>query len=501
MRTPHPLLDSLFAASPVGLAFWDADLRYQRINESLAAINGLGVEEHIGRTIDEVLPEVGPEIEEMLRRVRDTGEAVVDLEIRGSTPAAPGVERTWLASYYPVRDDDGQIVGVGAVVSDITERKRAEAALAVAHSRTQLLAAASRLLESTLDRVLRLLVPGLADLAIVELVEPDGSIARVALAAADAEHEAVARTVEARYPVDPRADFGAPEVIRSGIPLLVPEVTQDMVERMAADDEHLAMLRTLGVRSVIVVPLRARGKTYGALMLAMIGSGRRYGADELALAEELAERCALAVDNARLYAERSYVARGWQFMVGDVAGKGPVAAASTGLVRHTLRALSRYESSPAAVLRAANAALLEQLPADDFCTVALLEVDVAAGRAVIACAGHPLPLLVREGEPVREVGRHGVLLGAVRDPEIHDEVIALEPRDVLLLYTDGVVEARDEHGVLGEERLRALVEMLGARAPADLTERLLRAVAAFERVQRDDVALVALRLTPRSDPG
>jgi serine phosphatase RsbU (regulator of sigma subunit) len=137
---------------------------------------------------------------------------------------------------------------------------------------------------------------------------------------------------------------------------------------------------------------------------------------------------------------------------------------------------------------------LEQLPADDFCTVALVEVDVEALRARVALAGHPLPLLARPGHPVREIGEPGQLLGAIAEPEIADADVDLEPDDVLLLYTDGVIEARDEHGQLGTERLVTLMEMLGGQPPAELTSRLLRAVNAFQAVQRDDIALVALRV-------
>ena len=546
MRTANPLLDALFAAAPVGLAFWDRELRYQRVNETLAAINGVPVDDHIGRTVEEVLPEVGPEVARLLRGVLESGEAVVELEVSGETPAEPGVHRTWQASYYPVYDGEGEPMGVGAVVSEITERKLAEAELEVALSRTELLAATSRLLEATLDyestleNVLRLLVPDRADLAIVELVQPDGEVARVAVAAADPEREVLVRELEARFPVDPNASIGPGAVIRGGEPLLLTSVPDELLERSASGPEHLDLLRRLAFESVIVVPLRARGTTYGALLLVMSESGRRYGADDVELAQELADRFAMAVDNARLYAERSFVARtlqqamlparlpdiagldvavqyraaagatdvggdfydvhdtprGWQFMVGDVAGKGPLAAASTGLVRHTLRALARYEDSPAAVLRAANAALLEQLPPDDFCTVALVEVDVVAMRARIALAGHPLPMLARPGEPVREVGEPGQLLGAVEDPEIYDAELELRSGDLLLLYTDGVIEARDDHGQLGPERLSALIEMLGGNPPAELTGRLLRAISAFEGIQRDDIALVALRVTP-----
>ena len=119
------LLDTLFASAPVGLAFFDSDLRFLRANGTLAAIDGVPREEHIGRPIGEVLPAMGPAVDG-LRRVLETGEPLLDQEICGETPAAPGEERHWLASFYPVRDDQGQTHGLGAVVTDITERKHAE---------------------------------------------------------------------------------------------------------------------------------------------------------------------------------------------------------------------------------------------------------------------------------------------------------------------------------------------------------------------------------------
>src|SRR4051812_31700078 len=179
----------------MGLAFWDRELRYQRVNDTLAEINGLSAEEHIGRTVEDVLPEVGPEVARLLRGVLETGEPVVELEMSGETPAHPGVRRAWRASYYPVHASAGEAMGVGAVVSEITELERAQ-------SRTRLLAATSRLLEATLDyestleQVLRLLVPERADVAIVQLVQADGEVARAAIAADDPEREALVRELD-----------------------------------------------------------------------------------------------------------------------------------------------------------------------------------------------------------------------------------------------------------------------------------------------------------------
>ncbi|HEY8583768.1 MAG TPA: PAS domain-containing protein, partial [Capillimicrobium sp.] len=161
-------LDALFDASPTGLGFWDTELRYVRVNEALARVNGLPVEAHIGRRTDELLPEMGGYIAEVLSDVLRTGVARVDVEERGITPAEPGVEHDWLCSYFPVANALGELIGVGAVVTDITARKAAERELAAANGRADSLARASQVLAAsldlreTLDHIAALIVPELA---------------------------------------------------------------------------------------------------------------------------------------------------------------------------------------------------------------------------------------------------------------------------------------------------------------------------------------------------
>jgi PAS domain S-box-containing protein len=131
------LLALLLTNAPVGVAFFDRDLRFRRVNEALAEINGVPARAHLGRTIPEVLPNQNPEVIEALNRVLETGEPLVNVEVAGETPRAPGVTRYWLTSYYPVRmaannagngQNEGVLLGLGAIVSEITERKRAEEA-------------------------------------------------------------------------------------------------------------------------------------------------------------------------------------------------------------------------------------------------------------------------------------------------------------------------------------------------------------------------------------
>jgi PAS domain S-box-containing protein len=119
------LLNTLLASAPIGLAFHDRELRFVQINDALASINGQPPEQHIGRTPRDVIPDLAPRIEPLLRQVIETGMPVIDVEIDGASPADLGATRHWLTSFYPVRVAAGETLGVGAIVQDITERKRA----------------------------------------------------------------------------------------------------------------------------------------------------------------------------------------------------------------------------------------------------------------------------------------------------------------------------------------------------------------------------------------
>lgn len=119
-------LEHLYRTAPVGMCFMDRDLRFVRINERLAEINGRSIEDHIGRTLREVVPEIAELVEPTYRRVIETGEPILDIEVRGTTPADPTRERCWLASYYPLKGDDGAVYGVSTVVQEITALKEAE---------------------------------------------------------------------------------------------------------------------------------------------------------------------------------------------------------------------------------------------------------------------------------------------------------------------------------------------------------------------------------------
>ena len=538
-ETRHPL--HVVEGAPVAMGAFDADLRWAWVNRALAEMNHASPEDLVGRRPSELHGALGEASEAILRRVLESGRAERHTQ-SGELGTEPGVLHHWDVHYFPLPDS----VGVAAI--EVTQRHAAEAALAVAHHRDAIMARAGQLLSTALsvretaDLVSRLVVPELADWCFVELVREDGGIDRVAYLHRDPAKTHWLAEFEQRYPLDPDSPVGSPKVIRTGESELIAEIPDEMLVAAAQDEQHLEILREAGFASVCIVPLVARGRVLGDIALATDHqSGRRFGPETLALARELADRCALALDNAMVYAQRDLVAmslqeellppdlpqipgldvaaryaaagegndvggdfydvfpseHGWRVVIGDVVGKGPAAAAVTGLARHTLRAAAPYEDSPSALLGVLNRALLAERRGERLASVACVELDPRGGRlvATVSVAGHPLPLVVDPGGNVRELGGFGQLLGIEEPLRTEDVREELEPGELLVLYTDGVVEARGASGVFGEERLRSLLGEMANEAPTRVVQRIEAAVlAASGGRARDDLAIVALRV-------
>jgi PAS domain S-box-containing protein len=278
----------------------DADWRFRYINEAAArtfATSGHGgAESLVGRVLWDVYPQlIGTPFE---REMRNAARERVPTHFE----AFYAERGTWSQLYcYPLPDG-----GLATQWQDITSRKKAEEA-------THFLDRATQLLTTPLDPeqrladLARLVVPRLADWCGIDIAD-DGRLKQVAVAHVDPEKVDWARELSQRYPPDLDAPTGVPKVIRTGDPLLYPEITDEMVVAGAIDDEHLRIMRKLALRSAMIVPLTARGTTFGAMTLVSAESRRRYTADDLTLAGELARRAAYAVDNARQH-ERALVAR------------------------------------------------------------------------------------------------------------------------------------------------------------------------------------------------
>jgi PAS domain S-box-containing protein len=389
-----------------------------------------------------------------------------------------------------IREPDQELLEVmtviGSQIGQFMDRKHAEADLKTASEEQRFLVEASTLLTSSLDyeatlrRLAQLLVAPiagspLADWCVVHIQE-NGALRQLPVAHPDPSKVELARRLGERYPPDPRAPRGAPEVIRTGRSELYPEITESLLTQAAQDPEHLELLRGLGFRSAMVVPLAASGRSLGAITLVSAESGRRYGQSDLAFAEDLARRAGLAMQNARLFKERDEIARklqesllppqlpvipgcelaslyraagegsevggdfydvfatgdgGWTLVIGDVCGKGPDAAGVTGLARHTLRATAMQERKPSRILATLNEAILQQRSDHVFCTVSYVRLKTGrrGARLTVCCGGHPQPLVLRTNGTVEPVGVPGTLLGVFPDPELSDKAVDLDRGD------------------------------------------------------------------------
>ncbi len=281
---------------------FDCDLRTSELfwNERLYEIVGLS-RSTFTPTLDDFFELLHPEdrerVSENLTAHLERGSGYnVEFRLRHSD----GGYRTCITRGKAQYDEERTAFRMAGTVTDITERKRAEEA-------QRFLAEASAELASSLDyratlaSVARLAVPGLADWCAVDVLEADGSINRLVVAHEDPEKVRWARELQERFPPDPNAPYGAARVLRTGESEFMPEIPESVLDEAPRDPEHREILRKMGLKSYMVVPLIARGRTLGAITFVTAESERRYGPEDLGLAEELARRTGLAVDNARLY--------------------------------------------------------------------------------------------------------------------------------------------------------------------------------------------------------
>jgi PAS domain S-box-containing protein len=452
---------------------------------------------------------------------------------------ATGEERWSAVKATPIFNEDGYVTMAINVIEDITTHKRAERSQRFLSNSSALLGASLEPSE-VLGQVATLAVPEVADWVAVHMIG-DSEIELVALAHRDEERLQRAQELDREFPTPRDAPRGVANVLRTGRSELYPDIPR--IEPVTEDERSRAEhVRQFGMRSALVVPMIARGKTLGALTLATDQSGRRFDEHDQELAEELARRCATAVDNARLFSERAYIARtlqqsllpaelpdipgfeaaarfrptgqgnevggdfydlfetggrGWTVVMGDVCGKGPDAAAITALARYTLRAAAMRERLPSRSLGVLNEALLRQRDDRRFCTVAYayLEPLDEGARVGFASGGHPLPLLLRVDGTVELVGEPGTLLGVLPDPRFEDCSVSLGPGDALIFYTDGVIEGRGTRHTLDEEGLAKLVATCAGGGADTIASRVEdAAVAAQDGSPRDDIAVLVLRV-------
>lgn len=441
-------------------------------------------------------------------------------------------------------DATGTLIGVVSIVTDVTEARRSVKQLVSEAEALRFLLDAATVVSSALgfEESVRslgaLAVPLLGEVCLVDVVV-EGSVQRMVAVHADPEKAHLAERLFS-YPPKLSGSHPAAEILTAGSGATIGEMDDDFIRATTVDDEHYRLVKQLDFRQFMCAPLRARGRLVGTITLVSTGSGRRFLPDDLALVEALAARVANVVDNARLYSEQARVARSlqaallpralpaipglqlaaayqaagegnevggdfydvfevgrgiWAVVIGDVCGRGPDAAAVTGLVRHALHASGRHNRNPKAMLQFANSMLCDEegRSIERFCTAAVAVLRPGSPtRVSFSSAGHPPALVRRASGTVEELPSTGITLGVVDDLGGRAQRLTLEEGDLMVMYTDGLTEARDpDRKFYGENRLAAVIRDSADTTAQGLLDTLTSDLRDFTGGQLlDDLGLV-----------
>ncbi|MEW2372040.1 SpoIIE family protein phosphatase [Streptomyces sp. NPDC006656] len=551
VKTNLAFLDALFETCPIGLVMLDEDLRYVHLNQALADMDGIPVRDHLGRDTAEIMITAdGGEFRRMLRAVAEQGRPLVGVLVGMRTPGRPDVDQVRSVSLFPLSGAAGSRPGVGGLLVDVTDRERALLEATAARRRLALLDVAGARIGTTLDvrttarELVDVTMPDFCDGSVVELVEwmnpaegfdPDLPLVTRRIAAGTVlpppAHALLSAVDRVTYP--PGSSIH--RMLSTGRPLRV-TVDEKAAARTGAGADHdrARQLLGIGVGSVVIAPLIARGHVQGFAVFGRSASRPAFTGEDLGLAGELASRAALCLDNARLYSRVQDISLTLQrallptapdasahvsvahrylpgsraievggdwydvialpdgrvaLVVGDVMGHGVPAAASMGRLRITARAVARHIPDPEGLLAELDAAATEA--GIELATCVYAVYDPRTGHARIANAGHPPPLVRHPDGTVETLddvlgvplGVGGVPFGSTRT--------ALPDGAVLALYTDGLVEARGQDIDAGIDALRAEL----ARAGGPLEREADRILAALlPDGATDDTVLVLARL-------
>jgi CHASE3 domain sensor protein len=533
------LFDTVFARAPVGLAVLDPRMRFVRVNQTLAAMDGVPEDEHLGHGIGEVLPDMAGEIGARLRDVVADKRTIADAEVEGATRAAPAEQRIWRASYFPIVTEGGETLGTGAIFVDITEHRLA------ARERRRLLQGERRAAQRTarLQQVTARLSRAVGSHDVAQVVVEQGIAALgagagvVVVAAprsSELELAAIAGYDDAealdwrKLSVAGRTPLA--DAVRTGQAVSLPD-RATLRERYPGRRE---VLERSGHRAWIAAPIAAAGDVRGGALFAF-GAEGRLGDDEARLLELLLAQAGAALDRAALFERQRHIAstlqrsllparlpeipgvelaavyrpagdgnevggdfydvvptaRGsWVVAIGDVQGKGPEAAALTGLVRHTLRAETMHRSDPSELLARLNRVVYVD-DTDRFCTVALAAIEPRPdGVGVsIACGGHLPPIVTRRTDAPVEIACRGTLLGIEENVRIAAQRLELGVGDgLVLLHRRGPRRARplgDAHGDASRRAARRGRRRIAAAGGRRAARRRGRCYAGAARRHRD----------------
>ena len=414
---------------------------------------------------------------------------------------------------------------------------------------SELLAEAGGLMEDALDQrqraehLAKLAVPALGDVAMVDMVTPEGLIERVAAQSRGTNVAELFVELRADAPIDPRGPHPVAEVIRTGRTINLDQLSDEEIERITTKENEREMLRKHRFQSCIVLPLGARGSVLGALTLWIMRPAKAFDETARRTAKRLADRAALALDNARLHEQQAHIAsvlqhsllprslpkiRGfeassrflaageayevggdfydvfrsgsgtWMAVIGDVCGKGPEAASLTALARYTVRTASTSQSAPSEVLRTLHESISSERADFRFCTAALARIQTPSNgrseaRLTVALGGHPLPMVLRKDGRVDSIGEPGTLLGVLPSPILADTDARLAVGDSLILYTDGVLDVRDAGERGDPDWLADQLAAYAGKSADEIAEGLSQAaIRRHGGEPRDDIAILVL---------
>ncbi|WP_233488846.1 SpoIIE family protein phosphatase [Blastococcus sp. TF02-9] len=530
----------------VGYLAMDADWRITYVNAQAEKALGRPRAELIGGIIWELFPStVGTDFEAGYRRAKDTGQPAT-FDAYYPEP---------LNAWYEVRaTPEGG--GVALYFLDITERyrvqQRNELLAQVTRQLTDTLDA-----EEAVARLAQLVVPMLADWCLVSLVS-DEQHTNVRRALRDVGHwhadpdQRPLVEAYARVRVTAATDKSLlARALTTGKPVIVERDATEQIRAVLTAGEATELIEQLAPESVAVLPLRGRGRTGGLLTLFNGPARGAVSAEDLDTAADIAGRAGLALDNARLYREQRSLAEGLQrslltappqpdhgqivvryvpaaqaaqvggdwydaflqpggatvLAIGDVIGHDTQAAAAMGQIRTIVRSIGALDDQhPAAILRQADE-VMERLMVGTAATVALARLEqtpdeLARGitRLRYSNAGHPPPFVINPDGTVHPLigARADLLLGVRPDSARHESEVVLDRDAVVLLYTDGLVERRDQDLDQGTQRLQDTLEDLAGRDLDELCDELLARMLPAE--PDDDVALIAIRLFRQDRP-